>query len=246
MTYRHRIITSVGSRFSAAPVSGETDPFFANVVLLAGFNGPDDAQSYTAETGQVLEITGSTVLDNTQVKYGTTSHKVFAGVISVFPSSSDWTLHPTDADEFCMEWYQYLPTLTTTDVPLQCGWNITGFMVRSNITTMEYFWMDQSTVSRSIVKPNAGFTANQWDEICIEKNSSRLLRFYINGTMVHSETMTAGQGGMTDTTSAGGWPLRIGLTDSGGWLDELRITKGVTRYNSDGGYAPHTAPFPRS
>ncbi len=31
-----------------------------------------------------------------------------------------------------------------------------------------------------------------------------------------------------------------------GWLDELRITKGVARYASDGGFTVPTAAFPRS
>ncbi|TIL80512.1 MAG: LamG domain-containing protein, partial [Mesorhizobium sp.] len=45
--------------------------------------------------------------------------------------------------------------------------------------------------------------------------------------------------------------LAIGSTSAGarsfnGWIDELRITKGVARYASDGGFTPPTAAFPRS
>ena len=31
-----------------------------------------------------------------------------------------------------------------------------------------------------------------------------------------------------------------------GWIDELRITKGVARYDSDSGFTVPTAAFPRS
>jgi hypothetical protein len=45
--------------------------------------------------------------------------------------------------------------------------------------------------------------------------------------------------------------LGIGATSAGGgaldgWIDELRITKGVARYASDSGYTVPTAAFPRS
>jgi hypothetical protein len=40
--------------------------------------------------------------------------------------------------------------------------------------------------------------------------------------------------------------LDIGSATFGGWIDELRITKGVARYASDGGFTVPTAAFPRS
>ncbi|QKC83613.1 LamG-like jellyroll fold domain-containing protein [Mesorhizobium sp. NZP2077] len=67
---------------------------------------------------------------------------------------------------------------------------------------------------------------------------------YLNGTMVASSTHR--------TINPSGAVLSIGADGNtsgfnfNGWIDEVRITKGVARYASDSGFTAPTAAFPRS
>ena len=80
---------------------------------------------------------------------------------------------------------------------------------------------------------------NTWYHIALTR-SSNSLRMFINGIQAGSTTAFANN--LSD-----GW-LTIGKTNEsmsnffGGWIDEVRITKGISRYNAT--FTPPTAPFP--
>lgn len=68
---------------------------------------------------------------------------------------------------------------------------------------------------------------------------------YLNGVIVASSTTHR-------TINPSGAVLSIGGDGNttnfnfNGWIDEVRITKGVARYASDAGFTVPTAAFPRS
>lgn len=80
---------------------------------------------------------------------------------------------------------------------------------------------------------------NTWYHIALTR-SSNSLRMFINGIQAGSTTAFANN--LSD-----GW-LNIGKTNEsmfnffGGLIDEVRITKGISRYNAT--FTPPTAPFP--
>jgi hypothetical protein len=81
--------------------------------------------------------------------------------------------------------------------------------------------------------------------VCMERNASDKLRLYMDGAMIASAT------GVSGGTNISGDALRIGDRGDGGlawngWLDELRLTKGVARYDTDTSFTVPTAKFPRS
>lgn len=224
-------------------ISGLTpsDPFFANVLLLAGFNGSNGATTYTAETGQVLTISGASTLSSTQVKFGTTSFACANTTTGVFPASANWDLSATNNTPFTIEWWQYIPDLVHTINTFQTGYNTNGFLIRcGDTTTMSLFWIDDASGSDSLTQASAGFLATQWQACCIEKNTSGAFNFYIDGTRVKTSTPA----NSTFKTSA--FPLQIGPSISGltGYMDELRISN-IARYNA-ASYTVQTVPFPRS
>jgi hypothetical protein len=63
--------------------------------------------------------------------------------------------------------------------------------------------------------------------------------------MVASNTFTQTMQNGTGVMGIGRVPT-FTTFDLNGWLDEIRITKGVARYASDSGYTVPTAAFPRS
>lgn len=86
--------------------------------------------------------------------------------------------------------------------------------------------------------------ANSTHTCAVDFNGTKT-RVYLDGVMEASTTTVIT---MFNSTRA----LGIGNSASSnvapytGFIDELRITKGVARYGSDGGYTPAVARFPRS
>lgn len=84
-----------------------------------------------------------------------------------------------------------------------------------------------------------------WRHVCIDCDGAGTTRLYVDGAMDAKSTTARtlfttpaipfGIGGSSNT---GGSPMN-------GYVDELRITKGVARYHNDSGFAVPTAPFPR-
>jgi hypothetical protein len=86
--------------------------------------------------------------------------------------------------------------------------------------------------------------------VSADRDSSNILRVYRDRVMVGS--VNTGAVGMPDASSNGA-PLGV-FCDSNpsisrswnGWVDEVRVTKGLARYASDSGHAVPGAAFPRS
>ena len=193
-------------------------------------------------TGQVFTIAGASKLSSTQAKFGATSFLCSNTISGAFPASANWDLSANNSDQFTVEWWQYIPDTAHTVDALLIGYNANGFLMRTgDTTTMSLYWIDNSSGSDSRLKASAGFTANTWQAICYEKNSSGALNFYIDGTRV--DTSTPADSTFKTTSGA----LHVGPSASGidCYMDELRITKGVARYDA-ASYTVATAPFPRS
>lgn len=85
-------------------------------------------------------------------------------------------------------------------------------------------------------------TPGQAYDVCFER-SGNTIRIYVDGTMIHSETYSDA---VKDSTQ----PLEIGRgfqktsNTLAGRMKAIRITKGVARYASDGGYTVPSLPLP--
>jgi len=84
---------------------------------------------------------------------------------------------------------------------------------------------------------SAGMTTNAWHHIAVTR-SSGTVRLFFNGTEGVSATNTSNLTG--SNLAVGGYYSTTYLYD--GYIDDLRITKGVARYTSN--FTPPTAPFP--
>jgi hypothetical protein len=88
--------------------------------------------------------------------------------------------------------------------------------------------------------PYTTITTNTWYHVAVVRNGTSF-KTYINGAEVHTQTTSNSLGDYTT-------PLVIGArtfdynVKLNGYIDELRITKGVARYTSN--FIPPTAPFP--
>jgi len=130
--------------------------------------------------------------------------------------SIDWQLSAANSDQFTVECFVRFPS-----------WNANN---------------RGSAFDTTITTTGAGMTTGVRYHVAVDKDSSGKVRVYVDGVMLGSATPA--NSSIFNAISA---PLAIeahgvfGQVDMDGWLDEIRITKGVARYASDGGFTVPTA-----
>jgi len=257
-----------GSAFASAPPSGFTDwcgpalprdPSFSNVVLLMGYegaNGSTGAPGMNDESSHAhgtATVSGTSQITTSQFKFGASSLQ--AGNNTKFPAHIDWQLSTSNSSQFTIEcWIK--PNSTNINNQGIVVWSIGSPAISF------FFWLVNSGNGElgfwgSIATDGNGFdytpqssgltwTVGQWYHVAVDKDAAGKIRIYRNGTMVASATPA-------DSSLFNAAPsyLAIGNDSLGartfnGYVDEVRITKGVARYASDSGYTVPTSMFPRS
>src|SRR4029077_6040745 len=95
-----------------------------------------------------------------------------------------------------------------------------------------------------VVSSGAALTTGIWHHLAVDKDSSGKIRIYKNGVPMGSATPVNSSMKLTNnalTIVSDPW---CGYTLNG-FIDELRITKGIARYKTDAGFSPPTHAFPR-
>lgn len=203
-------------------------------VLLMRFNGANNSTVFVNETYNRKKATvgGAAKISTTQSKFGGSSAN-FNGTNSyiTFPDSVDWYL---DSD-FTIEFWIYATSVSPA--------TSFGLLTQSTSANNEFSIAIDSTghifikrmVSGSAVTSTSTsvLVANTWTHVAICRIGT-VVYHYTNGVASGSNTFT----GNTDQSSQ----LAIGAywyggsfqagRYFGGYLDELRITKGVARYTS--------------
>lgn len=224
------------------------DPSFANVVLLAHFDNNLTDFSNSAHT---LTAQGSGAGPSAaQSKWGGYSLRTpgSSGGRVDTPYSTDFVF---GAGEFTVECWVYIPSSTPPSgdaafvnfwqgSPLNLSWSFT-----TNASRNVAFYYRTSGMSTFF--PAVGtIPMDQWVHVaaCRAGNS---LYTCINGTASNWTNEFLGK--TLATPSPTTLPLSIGADGSGGqlfngYIDDVRITKGVGRYTSN--FTPPTGPFPDS
>jgi hypothetical protein len=227
--------------------SGPADPYFANVVLLLKFNGTNGATTAVDQSAAAhsMSMAGSTKLDSAQAKFGPTSLnlKDASGVGEVTsPDSADWCF---GTGQFTVEFWIYLSTAPgTTNRGMISQWqtgSVGWYFGQGNSGQLIFLW---STTGADTPLIGAAWTKTTgvWTHIAADRDASNVLRIYQDGVVLTSSTVTAN---FFDSTK----PLEIGNNNTvasllPGFMDEIRITKGVARYA--GAFTPPTLEFPNS
>lgn len=236
----------MGAVGGGVPVAA-TDPDFANVVLLLGLNGANNATSTTDDSTSAKTVTfnGTSKLKTDQLRFGTAS--LFtdgsASCMITMADSADFQLATSSGDKFTIELFVRFNTVKASQTLMRKSGATAGtraFMlsVLSGVLTFNH------GTSANVAYTWAGVTTGVWYHIAIDRDASNVERLYIDGVMVASGTITATMNDSADAFSIGN---RTNTSDGfDGWIDEVRITKGAARYASDGGFTVPTAAFPRS
>lgn len=222
------------------------DPYWSNVVLLCHFDGTD-GQTTTVDSSShahSLTMAGGT-LSAANPKFGSTSLALSAIWSEVvMDDSDDWYFGD---GEFTLEAFVVFtsdPGLGERDIVDQIRGNVDGalaigwnFKVDGGELRFEY-----STNGSDSHVIGAAWTPalNTQYHVAVDHDTSDVLRIYIDGVVHASATVSAA---FFDAPAL----LRIGNNAWNGnafypgYIDELRITKGVARYA--GAFTPPTAAF---
>lgn len=237
-----------------------TDPHFANVVLLCGFEGADGATSAVDESNSAHTLTFA---GNAQID---TADSVFGGGSLLLDGTGDYVSIPDSADwhfgtgPFTVEcWWKQDGDVVTTGMSI-----ISQYDTSSSQRSFEIQWNRQAGSIRNLnfrvsgdgtafvtlgaVGSLSGVSAANWIHYAIDRDSSGVFRGYRNGVMVAKDAANTSLS-LHNSSS----PLRIGGRGDGtslcdGWHDEVRITK-VSRYGDvygDTSFTPPAAAFPRA
>jgi hypothetical protein len=238
--------------FSGGGSGGACDPFFADVSLLCHFdqsNGATTLVDSSSNAQSVLCSSGSSA-STAQFEFGTASLLVNGG--NTAPGGAD-SLYEFGSGAFTVEAWAYWDGTSATNFPgIVAFWpGFSGTEMWSLVwnrgsspATLAFNWStDGSSFSNSVATSGA-YTpaANTWISYACDR-SGNTFRLYVNGAVVATQTASDTIFGSPSlgTANIGNW----GNSSSENWtgyIDEVRVTKGVARYA--GAYTPATGPFP--
>lgn len=238
---------------SASPGGGAgNDPYFSSVVLLLGFEGSNGSTTLTDESPAAhgtATANGNAQITTAQAAFGSSSGAFDgSGDYWTFPDSADWQLSTANSDQFTIEFWM-MPHNNGGSIPYVIGQSPgvgnAAWYVDFNLQKPSFnFTANGSTIQSVASGANPTIGIDAWSFIAISKNSSGKIRLWRNGTLAGSATPA--DSSIFNSTGA----LEIGRSFAtatyNGWLDEIRITKGVCRYDTDGSISVPTAAFPRS
>lgn len=224
-----------------------TDPNFASVVLLVGADGTDASTSFVDESSfaRTLTANGNAQIDTAQAKFGVSS--ILLDGTGDFVSAADSNDFAFGTGAFTVECFARFASAGATSSSFICQWGtalancaIALFMSSGNLRLRFY-----NNVTLKDTFSAWAPAANTWYHVAADRDGSGTVRTYVDGVMQAKNT------GFSQSMNNSANPMRIGSTqdfslDHNGWIDEVRVTKGVARYASDSGFVVPTAAYPRS
>lgn len=221
-------------RFSAPAVVPDVgDPHWANVTLMAHLTGEQGSTALvdSSSAGRTITSNGA-YIDTSRTVGGLSSGlRCSSGFATVSPIA-------LGGGDFTIEFYLYVNTLPGSQVGLlgntsDGGYWFIGLGLSGNLFA--------STNAGTLASTSGVATAESTFHVAVVRKGY-VLQLYLNGSVA------LGSSGVWDVSTGGAAiPIRIGsydgsVTRADVWINELRITSGVARYN--GSFTPPTTPFP--
>jgi hypothetical protein len=224
------------------PVGILTDPFFPNVSLLLHGEGVEGSSNIidSSEFANTFFNNGALPIISTSQRKIQASSIFFEGnrYLQILPSSeSDLLEHFNfySSDDFTIEGWFFISELTY----------LTPFLYKNQAW---FFYINNDATPNTIAfrhpifsygfEREYNFTTNNWFHLAITRKNG-IGKMFVNGIQVGSSEVI-------DFNFVSPYDLRIGLSiinsNFKGYMDEIRITKGFSRYNNN--FTPSVDPFP--
>lgn len=226
--------------------SSSNDSYFSSVSLLLNMNGSNNSTTITDSSSSPITVTavGDAKISNTQSKFGGTSLALDGtgdyGLINTSMTSFEFS------GDFTIEgwwWFNvnnvgYQGLLGSSTGP---DTTPTGFLLACETNNVLVFYGSSTTSWNTVVVSSQVPTINTWHHIAVSRIGNNVGLFYdgiLIGTTTSSNFIRSGS-----ALRVGGYQSFPGGARSfNGYIDDLRITKGVGRYACS--FTPPSAPFP--
>jgi hypothetical protein len=213
------------------------DANFDSVSLLLHMDGSNGSATFTDSSKNALVVTAN---GNAQIS---TTQSRFGGASGLFDGTGDYLSTPDTAairlesGDFSIEGWIYRNTSGALHniANKRVNTPVSGYVWRVNANnTLQFFFTGGSTVTST-----ATVSFGQWTHVAVTRQGNTVRQF-IDGVL--DATTATFANGTTNATE-----LRIGVDETAidgfnGYIDDLRITKGVARYTAN--FTPPSAPFP--
>jgi hypothetical protein len=212
------------------------DLYFDKTVLLLHCNGSDASTTFTDSSPLANTVTasGNAQLDTADKKYGTAA-ALFDGTTDYLSSADSAAWHFADGD-FTLEcWVKTNGTPSENKI-------VIGQRAGDGSTDKSWVWyisptlklnLDFSTDGSAVTTTTStsSISASTWTHIAVVRSGSTGY-FFIGGAL-DATTISFGSASLYNSTAALGIGGRLdGGRSLDGWLDDVRITKGVARYTA--------------
>lgn len=241
-------------------VSIASDPDFSSVVLLLDFDGADEATAITdlSSSGHTISFVNSAQLDTAQMQFGTASLLTDVDTEDhlLADDSNDWYFA---AGDFTVEADIRLATLPDTDTNVEfishyepnSGERSWTFGMENTSGQMRFLGLHNETggggAANQIDYADISVSINTWYHVAYCRNGADF-RMFLDGVQQGStfdwdtDSLHDSDHELTIMALGRGFPGPSNLVD--GWIDNLRVTKGVARYTAN--FTPPTAAHPTS
>jgi hypothetical protein len=216
------------------------DPQYGSVSLLLHGDGTNGSTTITdnSPTPKTVTAVGDAKISTAQSKFGGSSI-AFDGTgdrLSI-PAAS---LFNFENNNFTVEAWIYLNAITSIKTIVSnyatsasaSGWGI--FVPNTGIVTGQFY----SGISATNVSSADPITTANWVHVAFVRNSN-LFTLYLNGVGGTSVSSSATLNNSSNLLLIGS---EAGTLNWDGYIDDLRITKGIARYTAN--FTPPAAPFP--
>jgi len=231
------------------------DPHWDKVVLGMHMNGIDNGTTFTDVKGKTVSVFGNTATKTAFKKFGTASaYFDGTGDYLTVPNSADFAFGSGDFTVECWINPSSIPT-TTSDYRFIVSRDSVGATRGWSLTMMESTGFVSFAVFGDNASPFIALTdtsappEGQWTHFAATRSGSNTY-LHRNGVLVASQTGISGTGQdsgvylLIGTNNQSGSPVVNGSWEFYGYIDDLRITKGVARYTAN--FQPVQLPFPNS
>lgn len=220
-----------------------TDPYWANVVLAMHMDGSNGGTTFTDVKGHTISRANATT-STVKYKYGTASG-LFEGNTTYYlqtPAVSDFLF---GSGNFTVDfWINLNNTTTGKVVGIWSDTSGVGFSWDILISSTSISLLYSTTGANATALASTGLSIGTlaWKFIEVSRSGTNIY-FFVNGVKVATHTGVSA----TFYAVASSKLLEIGRDAAGpayplnAYLDDLRITKGVCRHDSD--YTPPTQAF---
>jgi hypothetical protein len=222
---------SVAGKSIALTGSGDapSDPYYANVLEMLQFDRAAGTSALVADKG-VNPSGSANVVGGSWAKVGTGAMQLTEATTVTIPGGAAWMFNA----DFTIE-YWFMPTAVPSvgnamlvgkehaGAYLPYGSTLGPSGVANNVELHMYFGNGVNGSTAGLMHTKVNLPLNQWHHI-VQETVGGQHRMYINGKL------TAAGGSQFDGNGGDAIIVARGVT---GYMDALRVTKGVGRYSSD-------------